>query len=90
MNDSRPKMPVNKWILQFTLITAALFIIFALTQYLKGRDADYAVEFGMTWSLITATIYTATRVYYFKRGMYCKVCNDVSAETKPENEKPQD
>jgi hypothetical protein len=74
-------MPIKKWLLQFVVVWPLLFLLLAAIQYVKGRELDYALTFGLLWSSLTLAIFFATRVYYFKRGMACKVCNDLPLPT---------
>lgn len=75
-------MPVKKWLVQSIIALVGLFILFASVQYLKGRGLEYSIEFGVLWSLIATGIFFGSRIYYFRKGMYCKVCNDLPAEEK--------
>jgi hypothetical protein len=70
-------MPIRKWILQYAAMLAVLFVILALIQYLKGRDIGYSMEFGILWAFLAATMYLGTRIYYYRKNIYCAVCNDL-------------
>ncbi len=73
-------MPIRKWVLQACIALPVLFLLFASIQYFKGKPLEYSLEFGAFWSAVSITIFFASRVYYFKKGMACKVCNDVPNE----------
>ena len=42
-------MPIKKWLAQYLLAVPALFIVLSFVQYIKGREFEYAVEFGFAW-----------------------------------------
>lgn len=70
-------MPIKKWILQYATMLAALAVALALVQYLKGRNLEYSVEFGILWAFLATTIFLGTRIYYYRKNIYCAVCNDL-------------
>jgi hypothetical protein len=72
-------MPIKKWIVQYLIMLAMVFVILALVQYLKGRGLAYATEFGILWSFITSTIFLGTRMYKYRKHTYCALCNDIPA-----------
>ncbi|AOE50367.1 hypothetical protein [Kangiella sediminilitoris] len=77
-------LPWKKWIIQYAMMAAVLFVLLAGVQYLKGKSIDYSIEFGVLWALITSTIFLATRTYYFKKNIACQVCNDLPTEKESE------
>ena len=78
-------MPIKKWILQGLVALPALFVLFAAVQYLKGRSLEYSLEFAVLWSFISVTIFFASRVYYYKKGMACRVCDDLPPREPRDN-----
>jgi hypothetical protein len=70
-------MPVRKWIVQYAAMFAVLFVVLSLVQYAKGRGSAYSVEFGALWAFLAATLFLATRIYYYRKNIYCAVCNDL-------------
>jgi hypothetical protein len=60
-------MPIRKWILQYAIALPIVFGLLAGVQYLKGRDLEYSLEFGLIWSLISVAIFAANRVYIFRK-----------------------
>lgn len=70
-------MPIRKWIFQYVLMLLVLFAIFAGVQYMKGRELEYALEFGMLWSFISSTIFLVVRIRNYKMRVACKVCSDL-------------
>ena len=78
-------MPIKKWIIQYSIALPALFVMFSGVQYLKGKELTYSIEFGIIWSLLSVAVFAATRVYYFKKGQYCKVCDDLPRDKQVED-----
>lgn len=75
--NQNPSMPIKRWLIQFAWQMPLLALILGGLQYLRGRGPDYSIEFGLIWGTLSAAIYLATRIYYFRKGMYCKVCKDI-------------
>ena len=76
-------MPIRKWILQYLIALPLLFVMLAGVQYLKGRGLDYAISFGLLWAPVTLGIFAVTRVYYFRKGQACQLCNDLPSAAQP-------
>lgn len=75
-------MPIKKWTGEGIIALIFLFALFTSVQFFKGHDVDYAIKFGLLWSVISVAIFYATRVYYYKKGMACKVCDLPSDESR--------
>jgi hypothetical protein len=71
-----PKMPLKRWLVQYIAHLPVLAFTLGGLQYLRGRALDYSVDFGLIWGAICASIFLATRIYYYRKGLYCKICND--------------
>ena len=70
-------MPVRKWIFQYVMMLLALFVLFSGVQYLKGRELEYALEFGVLWAFVSSTIFLAVRIRNYKNRVACQLCNDL-------------
>ena len=70
-------MPIRKWILQYAAMFIALSVILSFVQYSKGRDVEYSVKFGILWAFLATTMFLGTRIYYYRKNIYCAVCNDL-------------
>lgn len=68
-------MPIKKWLLQAIILLPVLFLVFAAVQYLKGRGMEYSMQFGIFWSTVSTAVFFATRIYYYRKGLVCKVCD---------------
>lgn len=42
---------------------------------------EYSLEFGALWSFISTTLFLGTRIYYYRKNIYCAVCNDLPASS---------
>ena len=60
---------------------AVFFCVFAgltAVELLKRHALPSAITFAALWALIATGIFTATRVYYARRGIACAMCNDIA------------
>lgn len=62
----------KRWTFQYVIVTLVLFFFFTTVQYLKNRSLDEAVQFGIIWAFITATVFFMVRGY---RAQGCKRSN---------------
>ncbi len=70
-------MPIKKWVFQYLIALPIIFVLLAGIQYLKGRSLEYAIEFGVMWSLISVAIFALRRFYFYRKNIKCAVCNDI-------------
>lgn len=70
-------MPIKKWMFQYAIAVPIIFFLLASVQYLKGRSLEYAIEFGIFWSLISVAIFAIRRFYNYRKNINCSVCNDL-------------
>mgnify|MGYP005824287095 CR=1 FL=1 len=75
-------MPIKKWIVQYVIALPIIFVLLAGVQYLKGRDLEYAIEFGILWALVTVIIFAVRRFYNYRKNIHCAVCNDLPNENQ--------
>lgn len=52
---------IQKWALQYLLMAIVLCPIFSTVQFIKGQTLEYALQFGLIWSLITSTVFLLAR-----------------------------
>lgn len=70
-------MPVRKWMLQYSVAFPVILLLLSGVQLLKGRDIEYALEFGVIWTIISITVFAVRRAYIFRRNIHCALCNDL-------------
>lgn len=71
-------MPIKKWIRQYAIMLTVLFVAFTFVQYSKGREVEHSIQFGILWAFLATTMFLGTRIYYYRKKIYCAVCNDLS------------
>jgi hypothetical protein len=64
------------WIRRFFTVSTIAFAIIAGAHLLRGRSGKYAISEGLVWGLITAFIFTSTRLYRSRKGQHCAMCAD--------------
>ncbi|NKI71772.1 hypothetical protein [Collimonas pratensis] len=64
------------WIRRFTFVFILAFIVIVCSQLLKGRVLLYSVTESLTWAALSASIFTAARIYQSRRGKHCAICRD--------------
>ncbi|CCQ10989.1 hypothetical protein PALB_18630 [Pseudoalteromonas luteoviolacea B = ATCC 29581] len=70
-------MPIKKWIYQYSIALPVVFLILAGVQYFKGRSAEYSIEFGIIWSIISVSVFAIRRIYNYRKSINCAICNDL-------------
>jgi hypothetical protein len=61
----------------FLLVTAIAFIVIAGAHLLEGNPLGDVVPESLAWAVFSAGIFTAARIYRWRKGQYCAVCGDV-------------
>jgi hypothetical protein len=64
------------WIKRFLTVLAGAFVVIGAAQMIKGHDVPYAATQAAIWSVITAIVFTAGRLYQSRRGQHCAICKD--------------
>ncbi|SDK58096.1 hypothetical protein [Microbulbifer yueqingensis] len=77
-------MPWKKWIIQFSIMSVTLILVFSGVQLAKGHGPDESLLFAAFWGPCTATVFLLTRIYYFRRNIRCVVCNDLPNGGRPD------
>ncbi|GAA59886.1 hypothetical protein P20652_1750 [Pseudoalteromonas sp. BSi20652] len=80
-------MPIKKWIVQYAIALPIIFVLLTGVQYLKGRSLEYSIEFGISWALVSVTIFALRRFYNYRKNINCAVCNDLSNNNQDPNSK---
>jgi hypothetical protein len=61
----------------FLLVAAIAFIVIAGAHLLEGNPPGDVVAESLAWAVVSAGIFTAARIYRWRKGQYCAVCGDV-------------
>jgi hypothetical protein len=64
------------WIKRFATVALIAFALITGAQVAKGHELDAAALHGALWSVITAAVFTAVRIYKSRRGQHCALCRD--------------
>ena len=64
-------MPATFWIKRFATALAVAFVVLFCVELLKGHARAPAIQYAMTWGLITAAVYTVTGYIRYKRNPAC-------------------
>ena len=69
-------MGIAFWIRRFALVFIAACVVIACAQFLKGRTISHSIVQGLIWAAISASVFTAARIYQSRRGQHCAICRD--------------
>lgn len=69
-------MGLTFWVKRFFVVLVGAFIFICGAQILKGNDLNYSITQGGVWALITASVFTISRIYQTRRGQHCSICKD--------------
>ena len=64
------------WIRRFLTIFIAAACVITGAQWLKGHALGWSVRQGVLWALVSATIFTTSRIWQARRGRHCALCRD--------------
>lgn len=69
-------MSILFWLKRTLIVFVAVFVILFVVELLKGHGAENALEFALLWGVISSATFTATRLYYSRKGVICAFCDD--------------
>jgi len=75
----------NFWTRRALTVFAIMLASLTVVELLKGHELLAGVQFALTWSAISTTIFMGTRMYYVSRGRNCPLCNDLPEMDKDEH-----
>ena len=61
----------------FLVVVAIAFVVIAGAHLLQGNPLGDVVAESLAWAVVSAGIFTAARIYRWRKGQYCAVCGDV-------------
>jgi hypothetical protein len=65
------------WIKRFTQVSTLAFVILLAFEVLKGGSIRAGWIGSASWALISAAVFTATRIYRSRQGQACALCRDL-------------
>ncbi len=80
-------MPIKQWLIQYLIAFPVVFTLLAGVQYIKGRDLQYCIEFGVLWGVISIAIFALRRVYIYKKNTACIIKNTSPKAEKRDNDR---
>jgi len=60
----------------FLVVVAIAFVVIAGAHLLRGNPLGDVVAESLAWAAVSAGIFTAARIYRWRKGQYCAVCGD--------------
>ena len=60
----------------FLVIVAIAFVVIAGAHLLQGNPFGGVAAGSLAWAVVSAGIFTAGRIYRWRKGKYCTVCGD--------------
>lgn len=70
------------WIRRFVQIFLIALAIITVIQFLKTGDLSFALRHGLIWAAISATVFSAARIWQSRRGQDCAICKDTPDQAK--------
>ncbi|WP_438865277.1 hypothetical protein [Neptunicella sp.] len=72
-------MAMAFWLKRTLRVFLSVFILLFMVELLKGHRLEDAIEFSLIWSGISTVIFTATRLFYSRKGINCALCDETPA-----------
>lgn len=69
-------MGAKFWMKRFLTVLSVAFLIIGAAQIIKTHDLQYAVIQASVWSIASASVFTAARIFQSRRGQHCAICRD--------------
>ncbi len=64
------------WFKRWFLVFVSVFTLLSIVYIIKGYEVSNAFLSALIWSLISTTVFVATRLYHSTKGKKCAMCND--------------
>ena len=64
-------MSYKFWLIRFSIVFVAAFIVIAGAQYLKSQNTIFALTQAVIWAPVAAAVYLSVLVYKFRRNPLC-------------------
>jgi uncharacterized membrane protein len=64
------------WVRRYLTVFGLALVVIAASHLVRGRPLSYAATEALLWAAITASVFTAARIYQSRRGQHCAVCRD--------------
>ncbi|MGH8050591.1 MAG: hypothetical protein ACREPB_08045 [Arenimonas sp.] len=69
-------MGVYFWLRRFLLMFCIAFTVIISAHLLRGHALMFSLSESFLWAIISANIFTASRINQSRKGQYCALCKD--------------
>lgn len=76
-------MGILFWIRRFLLVFAIAFSVIMGAHLLRGHELSVSLSESFLWAMISANIFTATRIRQSRQGRHCALCRDTPEMQQP-------
>jgi len=70
-------MGVMFWLRRFFVVFCIAFALILSAHLLRGHELKFSLSESLLWAMISANIFTASRIYQSRKGVHCALCNDI-------------
>jgi len=64
------------WIRRYLTVVAGVFVLLTGTYLLYGMSGADALREAGIWSVLSGSVFTASRYRQARKGMHCALCRD--------------
>ncbi len=75
-------MGVLFWLRRFFVVFCIAFAVIISAHLLRGHAVAYSLSESLLWAMISANIFTASRIHQSRKGIGCALCNDIPGTQK--------
>jgi hypothetical protein len=71
------------WIRRYVEAFAVAFGVIAVSHLVRGWSVRDSVSEALPWSVISAAVFVAARIWQSRRGQHCAICRDTPEMQDP-------
>jgi hypothetical protein len=64
------------WLRRFLLVFFMVFVLIVSAHLLRGHELVFSLSESLLWAIISASVFTASRIHQSRKGHYCSLCKD--------------
>lgn len=69
-------MAILFWLRRFLLVFCIAFVLIMGAHLLRGHELGFSLSESLLWAIISANIFTASRIIQSRKGRHCSLCKD--------------
>ena len=69
-------MGILFWLRRFLLVFCIAFAVIVSAHLLRGHELAFSLSESLLWAMISANIFTASRIHQSRKGRHCALCKD--------------